>query len=82
METEKIMEEIRKFGEDIVYIKAMLQSNMQNIDLKFEKIEERLKVASNRIDEIENENRFYKRCFWTSLVGSVVAFILNGKLMV
>lgn len=81
METEKIMEEIRKFGEDIVYIKAMLQSNMQNIDLKFEKIEERLKVASNRIDEIENENRFYKRCFWTSLVGAVVAFILNGKLM-
>lgn len=82
METDKIMEEIRKFGEDIVYIKAMLQSNMQNIDLKFEKIEERLQVANNRIDEIENESRFYKRCFWTSLVGAVVAFILSGGLMV
>ena len=53
MAEEKILYEIK---ENIAEIKSTLKSNAENTDLKFQLQEEKIKVANNRISDLENSN--------------------------
>lgn len=53
MAEENILYEIK---ESIAEIKSTLKSNAENTDLKFQLQEEKIKVANNRISDLENSN--------------------------
>ncbi|GAA0107391.1 hemolysin XhlA family protein [Clostridium tertium] len=72
----KIIYEIR---ENVVEIKTTLTSIVQNTDLKFQVQEEKIKVANNRIKDLEDNNKWLWRAFAGSLISAVIAFFIKFK---
>ena len=70
--------------ENILYeikeeIKTTLKSNAENTDLKFQLQEEKIKVANNRISDLENSNTWLWRAIAGALISTVIAFLINFK---
>lgn len=86
MDIDNIIEEIRKelrgFGENIVYIKAMIENNNKSSELQLEKIEEKIKVANHRLDDLEGAEKWRNRCFWGAIITAAVAFIIRGGMAI
>lgn len=72
----KIIYEIR---ENVVEIKTTLTSIVQNTDLKFQVQEEKIKVANNRIKDLEDNNKWLWRAFAGSLIAAAITFLINYK---
>ena len=73
---ENILYEIK---ESIAEIKSTLKSNAENTDLKFQLQEEKIKVANNRISDLENSNTWLWRAIAGALISTVIAFLINFK---
>lgn len=78
-EDNKIIYEIR---ENVVEIKTTLTSIVQNTDLKFQVQEEKIKVANNRIKDLEDTIKWVWRAIGgglITLITTAVAFFINIK---
>ena len=76
MAEENILYEIK---ESIAEIKSTLKSNAENTDLKFQLQEEKIKVANNRISDLENSKTWLWRAIAGALISTVIAFLINFK---
>lgn len=69
MADEKWLDDLK---EDIIIIKETLKSMVVTNELKLVAFEEKLKVANNRIKDLEDNNRW----LWRAVVGAVIAAIM------
>ena len=76
MADENMLYEIR---ENVVEIKTTLRSIVENTDLKFQNHAEKIKVANKRISDLEDTNKWLWRAIAVSLIGAVMALIINIK---
>lgn len=74
MSEENLLYEIK---ESIAEIKSTLKSNAENTDLKFQLQEEKIKVANNRISDLESSNTWLWRTTAGALIGAVIAILLK-----
>ena len=65
MNDEKDVQDIR---ERLIKIETMLENYNKNNDLKMTNLEEKIKVANNRIKDLENNNQW----LWRTVIGSVL----------
>ena len=65
MENEKDVQDIR---ERLIKIETMLENYNKNNDLKMTNLEEKIKVANNRIKDLENNNQW----LWRTVIGGVL----------
>ena len=65
-EQNEVLQEIR---EDIVFIKTTLQNIVQSVDLKLIPLEEKIRVANHRIEDLEDQNKW----LWRTIVGAIIA---------
>lgn len=70
---------IYEIRENVVEIKTTLTSIVQNTDLKFQIQEEKLKVANNRIKDLEENNKWLWRAVAGALISTVIAFLFKLK---
>lgn len=73
-EKEDAIQEVR---EKLVRIEVLLENINTNNNLKTELIEEKIKVANNRITDLENSNTWIWRAIAGALISSVIAFLLK-----
>lgn len=69
---------IYEIRENVVEIKATLKSIVENTDLKFQIQEEKIKVANNRIRDLEENNKWLWRAIAGTLITSVVVFLVKS----
>lgn len=72
----EIIPEIR---ERLVKIEIMLENITNTNNLKLETIEEKIKVANNRIKDLEDNNKWLWRAVAGALISTVIAFLVNLK---
>lgn len=65
MNDEKDVQDIR---ERLIKIETMLENYNKNNDLKMTNLEEKIKVANNRIKDLENNNQW----LWRTVIGAVL----------
>lgn len=70
------MQEVR---ETVIEIKGILKNMTDTTELKLKNFEEKIKVANNRIADLEETNKWLWRAFAGTLISTVVAFIFNFK---
>lgn len=70
MADEKWLDDLK---EDIIIIKETLKNMVETNDLKLVTFEEKIKVANNRIKDLEENNKW----LWRSIVGAVIAGIVT-----
>ena len=68
------MQEVR---ERLIKIEVLLETMTKNNDLKLETIEEKIKVANNRISDLENSNTWVWRAIAGALISTVIAFLIK-----
>lgn len=73
-EKEDVIQEVR---EKLVRIEVLLENINTNNNLKTELIEEKIKVANNRITDLENSDTWIWRAIAGALISSVIAFLLK-----
>lgn len=73
-EKEDAIQEVR---EKLVRIEVLLENINTNNNLKTELIEEKIKVANNRITDLENSDTWIWRAIAGALISSVIAFLLK-----
>lgn len=71
---DETMQEVR---ERLVRIEVLLENMSRSNDLKLENVEEKIKVASNRITDLENSNTWLWRAIAGALISSVIAFLIK-----
>lgn len=74
MADENIIYEIR---ENVVEIKATLKSIVENTDLKFQIQEEKIKVANNRIKDLEDTIKWLWRAIGVTIIGAAMTFLFK-----
>ena len=60
---------IQEIRERLVKIEMLLENIPQSINLQIENLEDKLKVANHRIEDLEKNNTW----LWRTIVGAVVA---------
>lgn len=65
MDEKNTIQEIR---ERLVKIEMLLENIPQSINLQLENLEDKLKVANHRIDDLEKNNAW----LWRTIVGAVI----------
>lgn len=60
---------IQEIRERLVKIEMLLENIPQSINLQLENLEDKLKVANHRIENLEKNNTW----LWRTIVGAVVA---------
>ncbi len=71
---DETMQEVR---ERLIKIEVLLETMTKNNDLKLETIEEKIKVANNRISDLENSNTWLWRAIAGALISTVIAFLIK-----
>ena len=71
---DETMQEVR---ERLIKIEVLLETMTKNNDLKLETIEEKIKVANNRISDLENSNTWLWRSIAGALISTVIAFLIK-----
>lgn len=72
--SEDIIQDIR---DRLTKIETLLENSQKNDDLKNELLEEKIKVANNRIADLENSNTWIWRAIAGALISSVIAFLVK-----
>ena len=72
--TDDALQEVR---ERLIKIEVLLENMSQNNDLKLETVEEKIKVANNRITDLENSNTWLWRAIAGALISAVIAFLIK-----
>ena len=68
---------LQEVRERLIKIEVLLENISKNHELKNEIIEEKIKVANNRISDLENSNTWLWRAIAGALINSVVAFLIK-----
>lgn len=66
MAEDKALQEIR---ENIVLIRSTLENMVETTELKMQIYEEKIKVANNRIKDLEDNNKWV----WRAIAGAMIA---------
>lgn len=74
MADEKWLDDLK---EDIIIIKETLKNMVETNDLKLITVEEKLKVANNRIQDLEDNNRWLWRAVAGALICAVMALVFK-----
>lgn len=74
MNDEKWLDDLK---EDIIIIKETLKNMVTTNELKLIAVEEKLKVANNRIKDLEENNKWLWRAVATSIIGAAMAFLIK-----
>ena len=67
---------LQEVRERLIKIEVLLETMNKNNELKNEILEEKIKVANNRISDLENSNTWLWRAIAGALISSVVAFLI------
>lgn len=70
------MQEVR---ETVIEIKGILKNMSDTTELKLKNFEEKIKVANNRIADLEDTNKWLWRAIAGTIVSSVMALLINIK---
>lgn len=70
---------IQEVRESLIEIKGLLKNMNDTNELKLKNFEEKLKVANNRISDLEDANRWLWRAVAGALISAVIAFLINFK---
>lgn len=62
-------ETIQEIRERLVKIEMLLENIPQSINLQLENLEDKLKVANHRIEDLEKNNTW----LWRTIVGAVIS---------
>lgn len=65
--------------EKLAKIEGMLESMAQTNDLKLLALDDKIKVANNRIKDLEDNNKWLWRAVAGALISAVIAFLVNVK---
>lgn len=68
---------LQEVRERLIKIEVLLENISKNHELKNEIIEEKIKVANNRISDLENSNTWLWRAIAGALISSVIAFLIK-----
>lgn len=68
---------LQEVRERLIKIEVLLENMSQNNNLKDELLEEKIKVANNRISDLENSNTWIWRAIAGALISSVIAFLMK-----
>ena len=68
---------LQEVRERLIKIEVLLENMKKNSELKNEILEEKIKVANNRISDLENSNTWLWRAIAGALISSVIAFLLK-----
>ena len=68
---------IQEVRESLIEIKGILKNMSDTNDLKLKNFEEKIKVANNRIADLEDTNKWLWRAIAGTLISTVIAFIFN-----
>ena len=68
---------LQEVRERLIKIEVLLENMNKNSELKNEILEEKIKVANNRISDLENSNTWLWRAIAGVLISSVIAFLLK-----
>lgn len=68
---------IQEVRETVIEIKGILKNMNDTNDLKLKNFEEKIKVANNRIADLEDTNKWLWRAIAATLISTVIAFIFN-----
>lgn len=81
MNEETWTQEVMKMREDIREIKTMLTGNTCNNDLKLKNLEDKLFVANEKIDVLENKLSWVSRCLVGAFLVAIAEFIIKGGIV-
>lgn len=70
-------ETLQDVKERLVRIEVLLENMTKNNDLKLANIDEKIKVANNRITDLENSNTWLWRTIAGALISSIIAFLIK-----
>lgn len=76
MEDKETIQDIR---ERLVKIEVLLEGMNQTSTLQLTGLEEKIKVANNRIKDLEDNNKWLWRAVAGALISAVIAFLINYK---
>ena len=68
---------LQELRERLIKIEILLENMNKNNELKNEILEEKIKVANNRISNLENSNTWLWRAIAGALISSVIAFLIK-----
>ncbi|MDU2198990.1 MAG: hemolysin XhlA family protein [Peptostreptococcaceae bacterium] len=68
---------LQEVRERLIKIEVLLENISKNHELKNEIIEEKIKVANNRISDLENSNTWLWRAIAGALISAVIAFLIK-----
>ena len=70
---------IQEVRESLIEIKGLLKNMNDTNELKLKNFDEKLKVANNRISDLEDANKWLWRAVAGALISAVIAFLINFK---
>lgn len=70
---------IQEVRESLIEIKGLLKNMNDTNELKLKNFEEKIKVANNRISDLEDANRWLWRAVAGALISAAIAFLINFK---
>lgn len=70
---------IQEVRESLIEIKGLLKNMNDTNELKLKNFEEKIKVANNRISDLEDANKWLWRAVAGALISAVIAFLINFK---
>lgn len=69
--------DVQELREKLIRIEALLENMTNTNELKLDALEEKIKVANNRIADLENSNTWLWRAIAGALISAVVAFFIQ-----
>jgi len=70
-------ETLQELRERLIKIEMLLENISRTNDLKLETIEEKIKVANNRIADLEDTIKWIWRAIGVTLIGAAMALLLK-----
>jgi len=70
---------IQEVRESLIEIKGLLKNMNDTNELKLKNFDEKIKVANNRISDLEDANKWLWRAVAGTLISAVIAFLINFK---
>lgn len=68
---------LQDLREKLIRIEGLLENIVNTNDLKLVALEEKIKVANNRISDLENSNTWLWRAIAGALISTVIAFLIK-----
>ncbi len=70
---------IQEVRESLIEIKGLLKNMNDTNELKLKNFDEKIKVANNRISDLEEANRWLWRAVTGALISTAIAFLINFR---